>query len=134
MTEAEAPAQEGASEGAFVEGPLDGAAGMVQVGVMQPARMEVIGDELAVSWDQGGESFIKLEQLRRACPCAGCSGEPDILGNIHRAPPAPLSPQSFRIRKLEPVGGYAFRPIWEDGHSSGLYSWDYLHRVGQHAK
>ncbi|HTA95201.1 MAG TPA: gamma-butyrobetaine hydroxylase-like domain-containing protein, partial [Verrucomicrobiae bacterium] len=42
---------------------------------MLPADIQQIGNELAVRWGDGGESFILLEKLRRACPCAGCKGE-----------------------------------------------------------
>ncbi|HLX72205.1 MAG TPA: gamma-butyrobetaine hydroxylase-like domain-containing protein, partial [Verrucomicrobiae bacterium] len=48
---------------------------------MQPTNIQQIGDELALKWDDGTESFISLEQLRRHCPCAGCKGEVDIMGN-----------------------------------------------------
>src|SRR4030095_17029356 len=53
---------------------------------LQPKNIQQIGDELAISWNDGTESFFKLEMLRRACPCAGCGGEPDVLGHISRPP------------------------------------------------
>ena len=36
-----------------------------------------------------------------------------------------------RISKLEPVGTYAVRIVFDDGHNTGLYTWSYLHRLGQ---
>src|SRR5262245_25917585 len=42
---------------------------------MKPVDIQQIGDELAIKWDDGAESFVKLEKLRRRCPCAGCKGE-----------------------------------------------------------
>src|SRR3989454_8949279 len=48
---------------------------------MRPMDLQPIGDELAIKWDDGSESFISLEKLRRACPCAGCKGEADIMGD-----------------------------------------------------
>ena len=44
---------------------------------LEPTNIQQIGDELAIAWNDGTESFIKLETLRRACPCAACGGEPD---------------------------------------------------------
>ena len=41
---------------------------------MQLADVQVIGSELALKWDDASESFIPMETLRRACPCAGCQG------------------------------------------------------------
>ena len=53
---------------------------------MRPLDMQQIGNELAVKWDDGTEDFILLEKLRRACPCAGCKGETDIMGNVYKIP------------------------------------------------
>ncbi len=96
---------------------------------MQPVDMQPIGGELAVKWADGSESFIPLEKLRRACPCAGCQGEVDILGQLHKGPEVALPPTAFELRGLTRVGGYAVQPVWGDGHASGLYSFDYLKRV-----
>ena len=49
-----------------------------------PTSIQHIGEELAISWNDEGETFIRLVDLRRACPCAVCGGEPDVLGNIDR--------------------------------------------------
>lgn len=102
-----------------------------EFGVMRAEQVDVIGAELAVRWSDGGESYIPLERLRRACPCAGCAGEVDVLGHLHRGPRQELGPSAFRVRRLAPVGGYAIQPHWEDGHGSGLFSWDYLRRIAE---
>jgi len=96
---------------------------------MRPTDLQPIGDELAIKWDDGSESFIKLEALRRACPCAGCKGEMDIMGNVYKSPDKPLSPSAFQLVRVGMVGGYAIQPLWGDGHATGLYSFDYLCRV-----
>ena len=96
---------------------------------MHPSNIQVIGEELAIKWDDGGESFIALESLRRHCPCAGCKGEIDVMGNLHKGPDKPLSPKAFELARIMTVGGYAIQPVWADGHSSGLYSFDYLQRL-----
>jgi len=96
---------------------------------MRPADIQHIGDELAIRWPDGGESFIPLETLRRACPCAGCKGEVDILGNLYKNPEKPFAPNSFGLVKISSVGGYAIQPVWADGHNSGIFSFDYLRRL-----
>jgi DUF971 family protein len=96
---------------------------------MRPLDVQVIGDELAVKWDDGSEGFISLEQLRRACPCAGCKGEVDVMGQLHKGPEQALVPRSFQLRELSPVGSYALQPVWADGHATGIYSYDYLRQI-----
>ena len=96
---------------------------------MRPADIQTIGDELAIKWDDGSESFLRLEILRRACPCAGCKGEVDVLGNLHKGPDHALTPQSVQLVQIVSVGGYALQPVWADGHNTGLYSFEYLKRV-----
>ena len=73
---------------------------------IEPANIAVIGNELAIAWNDGVETYIALDALRRACPCASCCGEPDALGNIER-PDVHLTPASFELRGWQLVGGYA---------------------------
>jgi DUF971 family protein len=96
---------------------------------MRPLDVQVIGEELAIKWDDGSESYVRLERLRRCCPCAGCKGEVDVLGNLHRPPVTPLTPAAYRLVRIASVGGYALQPIWGDGHTTGLYAFDYLRRI-----
>jgi DUF971 family protein len=92
---------------------------------LTPTNLQVIGDELAIAWSDGVESFIKIRTLRRYCPCASCGGEPDVLGLIEK-PTVTHTDSSFRLRSHQMVGGYAWQPTWEDGHGTGLFSFDYL--------
>jgi len=96
---------------------------------VKPVDLQLIGNELAIKWDDGGESFVALEQLRRACPCAGCQGEVDVLGQLHKGPDRALSPAAFVLRSWIAVGGYGIQPTWGDGHSSGIFSFDYLRKL-----
>jgi DUF971 family protein len=98
---------------------------------MQPTNIETIGDELAIKWDDGSESFVRLEALRRHCPCAGCKGEVDVMGNLYKNPDRPLPPQAFQLMRITNVGGYGVQPLWRDGHSSGIFSFEYLKRVAE---
>lgn len=99
----------------------------------RPTDIQPIGEELAVKWSDGVESFFKLEELRRACPCAVCGGEPDVLGRLVK-PDVVYNPGSFTLAKIEVVGGYALQPKWGDGHSTGLFSWIYLRKLDEYLK
>src|SRR6266581_7425829 len=98
---------------------------------MRPMDLQPIGNELAIKWDDGSESFISLEKLRRACPCAGCKGEADIMGNVYKGPEQPLNSPAFKLRGLNWVGTYAIEPIWADGHATGIYSFEYLRQISR---
>lgn|SRR5436190_20422831 len=98
---------------------------------MQPLDIQVIGREVAIRWEDGSESYIPLEALRRACPCAGCKGETDVMGQVHRGPEVAYGPRSFEMREMKRVGGYGIQPVWGDGHSTGIYSFDYLHAIAR---
>ena len=94
-----------------------------------PLDIQQVGQELAIKWSDGSESYITLEKLRRHCPCASCHGEGDILGNVYKGPEQTFTPQSFQLAELVRVGTYAIQPTWADGHAMGLYSFDYLRRL-----
>ena len=98
---------------------------------MRPLDIQPIGSELAVKWDDGSESFIPMETLRRCCPCAGCKGETDIMGNLYKNREQPLTQKAFELNRFAAVGGYAIQPVWADGHNTGIYSFDYLKQVAE---
>lgn len=100
---------------------------------MLPLDIQPIGQELAIKWEDGSESFVALEKMRRHCPCAGCKGEMDIMGRVYKNPERPLTPAAFELRSLNRIGTYAIQPIWQDGHSSGIFSFDYLKRLTETA-
>ncbi len=85
---------------------------------------------LVIPWDDGHKSEYPLSGLREACPCVECRGGHENMG----APPdpnvmllIPLAPtKNYKIAKLLPVGNYALQPEWDDGHHSGIYTWNYL--------
>ena len=98
---------------------------------MRLIYVQQVGTQLALNWDDGSESFIALETLRRRCPCAACKGEIDVLGNLYHAEQRPLGPDAdaFHLVGLEHVGNYAVKPAWADGHASGIYSFEYLRAI-----
>ena len=98
--------------------------------LLEPTNIEQIGNELAIRWNDETESFLDLQFLRRACPCAACGGEPDVLGNVVR-PNVSYAENSFELTEFHVVGGYALQPRWRDGHGTGIYSFQYLRRLAQ---
>jgi|TARA_B100000809_G_C14954560_1_gene465116 DUF971 family protein len=87
---------------------------------------ESINDLMIFKWKDGLESYVNLKTIREKCPCATCAGEKDVFGNIYKGTNIPMSENSFQLKGLQPVGYYALRPYWEDGHHSGIYSFEML--------
>ncbi len=90
--------------------------------------------QLVLTWTDGEVTRHDYTRLRRLCPCANCQLERDkvtrsrglrILSKPTGAPPEP------GLQKVEPVGRYALRFEWEDGHSAGIYPYALLRQDGQ---
>lgn len=96
--------------------------------ILKLQHATLIGDELALAFEDGGEAYIPLPMLRRACPCAVCQGEPDALGRVIR-PSVEYGAGAFDLVKFDVVGGYALQLFWKDGHSSGIYTFTYLRNL-----
>ena len=86
---------------------------------------------IKIDWKDGRTSEYGLRYLRHHCPCAVCSGS---HGTEPQAPP--IDPGPFQMyaapRKMvavEPVGNYAIRIQWSDGHGSGIYSYEHLRKI-----
>ena len=93
------------------------------------ANIAVVSNDLAIAWSDGEESYIGIEGLRRACPCASCQGEPDAAGRVIK-PKVSYGEQSFHLESYQPVGGYALQLRFGDGHATGIYSFSYLRGLG----
>lgn len=82
-----------------------------------------------ISWDDGHVSSYSFSLLRHACPCAECRGGHENMSALPDpkvfALPDEDSPAT-RIKNIEAVGSYAITIEWEDGHTYGIYRWDYL--------
>lgn len=84
---------------------------------------------IQILWKDGHASQYDLQYLRDRCPCATCRGTHEA-GQTPAAPnPLPLYKPKLRILDVEPVGSYALRIRWNDGHSSGIYSYAYLREI-----
>jgi len=84
---------------------------------------------LAVLWDDGTDSLISYKDLRNACPCAYCSGETDVFGNVYIGEGIRKTALAFELNKIEMVGHYAIRLYWNDNHNSGIYPLELLKKI-----
>ena len=87
--------------------------------------------ELAINWNDEKQSYVSLKILRDQCPCAFCSGEKDVLGNVYKGPKQKLINDSYKVINFEKIGHYAIRLFWGDHHADGLYTYEMLRKLGE---
>jgi DUF971 family protein len=80
---------------------------------------------LELVWEEGTTARLPYRTLRAECPCASCRDE--WTGKLLLDPAKIRS--DLQIEAMEPVGNYAVRLAWNDGHGSGLFTWETLHRL-----
>ncbi len=80
---------------------------------------------LGLSWSDGWESAVPVRLLRLGCPCAECVDE---ISGKRTLDPARV-PEDVKPVRIEPVGAYALKFVWSDGHDSGIYSFDTLREL-----
>jgi DUF971 family protein len=94
-----------------------------------PTRIRALQSDqiLELTWDDGRVARLPYHDLRGACPCASCRDEwtgqrtldPDSL------------PPDLQLLGMDGVGNYAVQFAWNDGHGSGLYTWELLRTLCQ---
>ena len=82
---------------------------------------------LVIRWEDGHESRYSLAALRWACPCAVCRGEWGQPGRLDMTDSLP--DEELRLADMQMVGTYGVSPIWQSGHASGIYSFEYLRSI-----
>lgn len=83
---------------------------------------------LEIAWSDDAVCKYPLSHLREACPCVECRGGHEYMG-MDYAPRdlLELKPKrSYEMTGLHMVGNYAIQPTWSDGHTTGIYTWEYL--------
>ena len=101
--------------------------------MIAPASIQLIGSEVAIVWSDGEESYFTGERLRAASPSAETRGEQDVFGQQYGG----AGPRAFpgvTVLGWEKVGNYAYRFEFSDGHRTGLYTYDYLRKLGADQK
>lgn len=91
---------------------------------------------IQIDWKDGHHSRYSLAYLRDECPCASCTGahgtQPQKSDYSHPSSPAgpfPMYQPKLKMLHVEPVGHYAIRIEWSDGHNTGIYSYDHLRKI-----
>ena len=90
------------------------------------------GTGMDIEWKDGHRSSYPFVFLRDACPCALCDDERAKAGREPGDPPGlqpgalPMFKAAAKPTEAAPVGKYAIRFVWNDGHEHGIYSWEFL--------
>jgi len=89
-----------------------------------PITIDVQRDSgLILTWADGATSRFGLEELRQHCPCAECRTRRERNLPVW---PVASSPRPLRIVDAKLVGAWGMSITWNDGHSTGIYSWELL--------
>ena len=80
---------------------------------------------IKIDWKDGHHSEYELRYLRDNCPCATCTG---VHGTTPSSP-FQMYQEALKIAAVEPLGSYAVQINWNDGHKSGIYSYDHLRKI-----
>lgn len=102
---------------------------------MTPDKVRVLlseGKGLEIDWQDGHRSAWNFAWLRDACPCATCVDERKNdgrkIGQAKSGELLPMYKAPAKPASAHGVGRYALQFNWQDGHSAGIYSWEYLRR------
>lgn len=93
-----------------------------------PTELRFLNEKQAldITFDDGASFELGYKMLRLNSPSAEVQGH-----GSGPKPPPPLIADDLGIEKADPVGRYAIRLFFTDGHSSGLYTWDYLRELAE---
>jgi DUF971 family protein len=80
---------------------------------------------LEIDFDDGAAFSLPAELLRVESPSA------EVQGHTPSQKVTVGGKSGVGIRELDPVGNYAVRILFDDGHSTGIYTWSYLHKLGR---
>ncbi len=87
-------------------------------------KLHQVSRLLEVSFDDGSVFKFSCEFLRVHSPSA------EVRGHGIGQETLQLDKENVTITEIEPVGQYAIKPIFSDGHKTGIFSWQELHRLG----
>jgi len=83
---------------------------------------------LEIAFDDGSEFSIPFELMRVYSPSAAVQGHGPGQEVLQ------IGKRDVGIKGIEPVGNYGVKPLFTDGHESGIYTWDYLYKLGNEQK
>ena len=95
-----------------------------------PLELRLLGERrtLRVSFADGEAFELGAEFLRVNSPSA------EVRGHGRGGGAVPVGKADVRLRDIQPVGQYAVRLVFDDGHDSGIYSWAYLRELGRNRR
>lgn len=99
---------------------------------IQVADLRDAEGALDIIWGDGHESHYILRELRQECPCAACrEAREETRRNTDpfRVLASNIRPASYEVAHVEPVGRYGMKITWGDGHSTGIYTFEYLRQL-----
>lgn len=111
--------------------PGDGGRAAGRSAAPVPTSIARIMHGVEIAWSDGARSSYGTRLLRDACPCATCRekrAEPVASNPLLVLAPADIAP--LAIVGMKPVGQYAYSIEFSDGHSSGIYTLEYLRELG----
>ncbi len=88
-------------------------------------RLNPAKDRLTVAFDTGERFELPAQYLRVESPSA------EVQGHGQGRKQIVTGKENVAIAALEPVGNYAVRIVFDDGHDTGLFTWDYLLELGR---
>ncbi len=90
-------------------------------------------EKLQITWSDGVQHVLTVQQLRAHCPCATCreqrrgsTGQAELLPVLD-----PQEAQPLRFVGMRPVGNYAYNVGFSDGHDTGIFTLEFLRDLGE---
>lgn len=92
----------------------------------QPTHIERSGTHLEIRWKDSHRNELSYRVLRQKCPCARCDA-----ARSGKAPAADDFLQNLQLVDIQRVGRYAVRLVWNDGHRTGIYTFQFLRELSE---
>lgn len=96
------------------------------VSTPRTVRLHGEGDEVVIEWADGHRSAFPYHYLRDRCPCATCLDSNPTEAAVDPGPLPMFGSGPLKLQRAQLVGRYALQMYWSDGHSTGIYTFDYL--------
>jgi len=105
----------------------------VSVPASEPEHIAISKSKgIKIDWKDQHHSEYPLAYLRDECPCATCTGAHGTVpqkSNYSGGELFPMYKPALKMLDVEPIGSYAVRISWSDGHNTGIYSFDHFRRI-----
>lgn len=105
---------------------LHRAVGKSRISAAQRPEVSAQDGTIRVRWSDGSETVLPAYDVRCACPCAVCVDE--TTGRPLLDPEA--VPRDISVESMQHLGNYAVTFAWSDGHTTGIYAWEFLKAMG----